>query len=242
MIVQRFTDFRSLFADYAIYAPGGGTLAFTADYTIVRSAGSWIIDGFEADQRLQIIGTANNDGYHTIASRDATTITTAEATVTTEGAISAEAEAIALDNAGWEQWPEDLVNLASGPAEMTGLAKPWIPLDAGSPTRLTVNAYAADAVEDADEYDWYLSQRTDVAANQYLQLQREPNDASGSYSGTVRLAHTTLAETELDVTDGQPLTPVQTVRIFNSCYIYCQRRSDKKIRFVDLLARQTSQD
>lgn len=248
-IIPNFTSFRALFAEHGSFtAAAPEPLQFTAPNVISRSAigANWIADGFAEGQRIQPAGTTSNDQYRTIDTIDGTNkiINTVENTVVTEGPLTSGVvvDGVFIDNGGFERWPVGNVNQPGGPGPFAGLSIPWVPLDPAVGIAITVNANAADAVKGVDEYDWYLSQRTDIGANQYLQLFDNPVSATESRSGTVRFAHNALAVSEFGIAVGTPLTPVQIAKVFNKAHLYVQRRSDKLILFTDLYLYQTEQN
>lgn len=102
------------------------------------------------------------------------------------------------------------------------------------PWMFTVNGEAADSVFGTDEYDWFLSQRTDDVTKQYLSLTRddaeyEDDTTPTTQSGRVQLSLTSLGSS----TFGTTLTPAQLARLFDHVYVYAQRRSDDAIWCFD---------
>lgn len=132
------------------------------------------------------------------------------------------------DVSGIEIWPVDYVRI-NGFTEITLPVVPSAP-DEMFPLIITANDGAFDAVPFVDEYDWYVSQRTDDLAKQYLSVQRH-DFAEGTKSGSIQIGDTALADDELGGIDASP-SAAQLQRLFNRVTIYCQRRSDKSIQLV----------
>jgi len=63
----------------------GTNISFTSPSTITRGSGSFLDDGFLDGQSLTINGSDDNDGYYTINTVAALTITVDETTITTDG-------------------------------------------------------------------------------------------------------------------------------------------------------------
>ena len=140
---------------------------------------------------------------------------------------------------GMPEWPASYVRLAASGFGDTGTTITGVPTPyAGTFFRVTCNAGAADAVAGVDEYDWYLSQRTDQTALQNLAIW---NGAVGSntYSGTARILHTAAAESAFGFT-ATTVTPGVIPLLFRHCYLYVQRRSDSAIQWIDLLRAMTA--
>lgn len=134
---------------------------------------------------------------------------------------------------GYEVWNAGLIRTHSFDDGIAGIYSSEA--NQQFPISLTVNGYAADAVASTDEYDWYVSQRTDVAASQYLAVTAYPNLAGSTYSGSIRLSLTAFAIAELDLDDGTELDGADLVkRVLSRVYVYVQRRSDDSIQYVEL--------
>lgn len=102
------------------------------------------------------------------------------------------------------------------------------PIDA-FPIEATCNAYANDASPGVDEYDWYVSQRTSVAANKPFVLTRL--DSLGqTRSGSIAIDISAWADAE----NSDPFD-ISTVRVlFFAVDLYVIRRSDGAIQRLDL--------
>lgn len=228
------SDFRAGFAITESVAAGGGvTIQFTAPDQIVLTGTTWAAKNIVEGMRIQPIGTINNDRYYYAETIVGGTMTVEEQTVVSEGPIVSTViiNGNLIDPDGIETWPIAL--LRSG--GFNAISNFNIPYD-GTAMLLTVNALAQDAVFGVDEYDWYVSQRTDVPANQYLDVQGNINlPPIVSFSGTLRMIHTTLAETEFGIVSGTNLTPTQTVSLFKDIAVYVRRISDGAIQWVDML-------
>lgn len=127
-------------------------------------------------------------------------------------------------NDGHRAWPVANLGLNSF-AQPTGL--PTVITTMDLPIILTANAGAADAVFLVDEYHWFLSQRTDVAAIQYLAITRSDTPPS-SHSGSVRIGRTGGGGTVLGDYDA--------IRsIFRDVHLYVKRVSDGAIQHIDFM-------
>jgi hypothetical protein len=106
----------------------------------------------------------------------------------------------------------------------------------GWPIYCTVNGYATDTVVKVDEYDWYVSQKTDDVDKQLISVNRHdvidgyqypPID--GSRSGTIRLALSPLG-----AQDYNQMSYEDQLAVFKHVYVYVHRISDHAIQMVDL--------
>lgn len=244
-IIQQFSPFRAIFAVHASFAPTApDPLQFTAPNILNRtSGGNWATSGFQVGHRIQPVGTVSNDQYFTIASfASSSVLNTVESNVTTEGPFTAgvTVDGVFIDPGGCERWPVANVRQATFSGGVSGMTVPFVPTVKTVGLALTVNATTADTTPGVDDYDWFLSQRTEDTTKQYISIFEEPAAGGNTFSGTIRFAHTTLAETEFGIAVGSSLTPIQTVRFFNKMDLYVQRKSDKLIQWVRLLALQTA--
>ncbi len=128
------------------------------------------------------------------------------------------------DVAGYEIWPSASVRAAGFDDGFTGVTK-----FSGTytfPKTISVDGGA----NGADAHDVYLSQRTDIPADQYLSL----TSVAGK-SGSWSLALTANAVARLGIaTAATPLNHDQTIRTLKHCTLYCQRHSDNAIQLVQL--------
>lgn len=130
---------------------------------------------------------------------------------------------------GYATWP--LAEIGSG--GFTGLEMPTNPATIAFPFNVQVNGGAMDTSAWTDEYDWFLSQRTDVEANQYL--------VATQWLGTgVPIVHLSFSAvmaidlTALGAATFPLLTPDELFRLFYNVHIYVQRKSDDAILVGDL--------
>lgn len=224
MIITTFSAFRDKFATRV---QNTYSVTFSAPDFIDDAGADFVTDGYVAGQRIQVIGSASNDGYRIIDTVSTTRITTIEQTVAAEGPVAVSLDAISVDNDGYPSWP--IANMRAGgfSAGFTGLGNNYT----GETLSITANSGAADSVKGTDEYDWYLSQRTEVASKQVLSISPVPHTATQSFSGTVRVLNTALAQTLYGSTLGDPES---VAKLFKACHLYCQRRSDNAIQWIDL--------
>lgn len=127
-------------------------------------------------------------------------------------------------NDGLPAWP--VAKLRAG--GFTGLVTPII---AGFPLIVTCNAGVVDG---GIAFDWYLSQRTDITANQYFTV----TQLTATKSGSIRISVNELnvlkllpTATEFTVNNSHPelLTP-----LLKNVHLYVQRRSDNAIQWIKL--------
>lgn len=136
------------------------------------------------------------------------------------------ATSASADADGMPTWPIASVRANSFTNGFTGIGRPI----QAFPLTVSCNGGLSD-IADSTTFNWYLSQRTDVAASQYMSI----THAAG-VSGTVTIALTSKCVTDLGlsgVTDS--LTEDQLVRILNDAHLYVQRASDDSIQWVDML-------
>lgn len=232
MIVQRFTDFRAAFGRYGTPLAAGQALVFiAANKTITRGAGSFLAGiPFAAGMTVDIEATsvAGNNQRVTIASLDATTLTVAE-TIYDEGPTSnVVLRGTFRDVDGFETWP--VAQLRAGGFDDGITFAPAIP-DLTNSLLITCNALAFDAVNGTDEFDWYVSQRSDEPAGQFWAVTAALSPL-GSRSGTIKLDATAVATDEFP---GMTLvTPAALSGCFQNVHVYCRRRSDGAIQWLDL--------
>ncbi len=226
MIVPSFTTFRFQFASVLEV---GGPMTFTAPDQVINANAA----AYPAGMRINPAGTASNNAYYTILSNVAGTITTVEQGVVTEpNAPGSTLSGALVDNDGLESWPVDLVR---GLGFDGGIVRT---VEGSSPSlfTLSVNGGVDDSVPLVDEYDWYLSQRTEILSKQYLIISQALNK-----SGSVNLVATTLAQETFLLAPLTDLTAEQTALLLKFAHLYVKRRSDGAIQWIDLLELQTSQ-
>ncbi len=241
MICVDFPSFRARFATRAVMAMPQ-TFDFTAPNLIDSKAVGWagLTPPFVDGMTVIMTGSGSGNDTFTIQSIAGNVVTTVEQTVANEiGAGMTLCEGVAFDKSGWETWPVEYMRVGDTAAAFDGGIDGFgtTPYDGGTLT-LTVNALAADAVYGTDEYDWYLSQRTDVPASQYLLVAQAPDGIGpNSHSGSCQITPTSLAESKFGFTvgAGMPIDPDITRMLFRSCSIYVRRISDQAIQHADVL-------
>ena len=237
-IITTYPAFRWYACEKIVSSPLA-TFNVLAPDTITRTDGvSYITDGIEAGMVTRPSGTANNDGFlYTVESLIATTLTLDVGdAVVAEGPIACTLTSYWLDRDGYEEFPgpfghTNLVRSGGFSGGFADIPQPW----AGVQFSTSVNAWTADAVPGVDEYNWYLSQRTDDPAKQYIEITQYANPLfpGNTYSGTVKIDDTALAASELGIS--LPVTPTQISEVFKHCDLYCIRVADGAIQWANLL-------
>jgi len=234
-VLPNFTTFRSTFAAAAFSF--NDTLSFVNanPSTITRATGDFLAEGFTDHDKIAIAATVSNNGNYTIRTATASTLTLVPGnTLVNEAAIFTVYTGEAFDVDGLETWPTQSLRINGFNNTLAGVRKPGV---AGIPMVVTANNYQADAVFNADEYDWYLSQRSDLAANQAFTIVQRPNVGFVSFSGTVHIA---LLFAKFGKLGNERFSPSDIIRFFKHTHLYVQRRSDKAIQWVDLLRKLTA--
>ena len=149
-----------------------------------------------------------------------------------------------LGPGGYEPWPVALQDAALAINVDDGVDSLRAP-----PAILSVNGGAADAVSGVDEYDWYLSQRTDDPEIQALSLVSTPGASS---TITINLTAWWTTTRSLQAFPGSPgnpsadppVAPIPAgynpsnsdhVRVlYRHCYIYVSRKADKAWAMLDI--------
>jgi len=141
----------------------------------------------------------------------------------------------ALDLDGFPVWPYAKLNTGgfSGSLAFTSIMASGIPFSA------TCNSFAADSVAGVDEYDWYVSQRTDTSANQYFTVGAHSANHSGSITLDVVDANVKLlipALSALNYADMRAAlkNDAYLKLIFRDVAFYVQRRSDKAYQWATI--------
>ena len=227
-IVFQYVAFRHHFAEVA--RTQGVSLTYTHAIdpgTITRGSGSFVTDGFEAGQTLDVFGTSANDARYEVGSVSALTLTLAAG----QQFNSTETIASSLVGAfyeldGMEQWPITLVRANGFDDGATASIRPFTPF----PVTLTINGDITD-VAAGTSYTWFVSQRTEVGTLWGMTV-THPDAAK---TGTIRLTLTANAVSELGIgTAVSPLNAGQRQRLLKHCTAYVQRQSDKAIQVIDL--------
>lgn len=130
---------------------------------------------------------------------------------------------------GFEEWPLAKLRASS----FDDLNVPTSTEDFSDTYTFTVNAIAPDAVPGVDEYDWYLSQRTDDLDSQYVLISAYTPGHSGTV--TVDLNPLTIANLLPFADPSEFSDPDNLALILRDCAIYCHRRSDDAYQWCALL-------
>ena len=142
---------------------------------------------------------------------------------------------------GYEEWP--LAEVGSGGFTTFNVPRPM----ATAAFTVTCNGAgssvigADDAVLGVDEYNWWVSLRSDVAAEQIVTVAQY----SAAKSGTLQFGvNQTLARALLNSTTFTSATNLETdlVRqlLYRNVWIYVQRVSDDAVQVIDLLRASTA--
>ncbi len=203
--------------------------------TITRGAGTFLGEFHVGGQYEDITGTANNNKRVLTDTTVAATITLdSSETLIAEGPVASNLLGVFRDNDMVEQFPSEFGNtnlVRSG--GFTGGFSNIDPGMWGLSVLVSVNSAVADAVPFVDEYNWYLSQRTNTPAEQWLAITSQivlPN----TYSGSVNLVGTALAMSELGFTSPSDITMNMVRELYKHCHLYCQRITDGAIQWIDL--------
>jgi hypothetical protein len=128
------------------------------------------------------------------------------------------------------------IDISSVWVAFNGIAFPINQTFPSFPITLTCNAGASDTVYGTDEYDWYVSQRTDTAANQYLTVGRDDTPSSSiSRSGSITLDYdpTNVARLLPDHS-GASFTSSELPLLLRHVHVYVRRRSDGAFQWTKL--------
>jgi hypothetical protein len=137
------------------------------------------------------------------------------------------ATAATLDVDGMEVWPVANVRASGFTGGFTGIGAPI----QAFPITVSCNGGATDAA-DGTTYAWFLSQRTEDTAAQWMSIVH----STAGTSGTVTISLTAKCVTDLGLASATAsLTDDELQRIVKHCHLYCQRQSDKAIQWVDIL-------
>lgn len=129
------------------------------------------------------------------------------------------------DNDGLLEFP-GIAKLRSG--GFTGLATPTI---GAFPFTVTCNGGVSDS---GFAFDWYLSQRTDMPANQYLTCVQLDNTHSGSV--VIDTVDANVAKLLPGVDPSDYTDAANIALILKNCHLYVQRRSDDAYQWIKLYA------
>lgn len=137
------------------------------------------------------------------------------------------ATSASVDPDGMPTWPIASVRAGGFTAGLSGIGRPI----QAFPLTVSCNGGITDAAA-SDTYAWYLSQRTDDTAAQYMSIVH----STAGTSGTVTIALTAKCVADLALASATAsLTEDQLVRILNDVHLYVKRRSDDAIQWLDVL-------
>ena len=174
--------------------------ALDFDDTIVRAVGSWITDGYEADQLIYVSGAGSNSGYYLVESVTATTLILAAETAIATAASGVEGVSIeiASDSAAAEMFTVTFNNNGAGRDTIVLSSDSWA--DAGVVAGQLLNIKGAGAnngfvtIDEVSGSTLYLS--TDDALTDA--------EISGSIKFTAGVEQTWDASPTLDFTHVDP--------------------------------------
>lgn len=228
MILPSYSALRHHFAEVARTTAVSLTYNVGPPSTITRGAGSFVTDGFEAAMSVDVANTVSNDARYTVDTVAALTLTLSSAdTLIAEGPVTSTLTGATHENDGAETWPTALVRANSFSSTWSLLPRPITIC----PAQLTVNALVTDATA-GTSYRWYLRQRTDVVADQWLSIAH----ANPLSTGTITITITTAGVAALGLaTASTKMSTDQQIRLLRNVTVFCRRDSDGAIQFVDLL-------
>lgn len=238
MILPSFNDFRSRFSVHVVNAVSLSFVDSNPD-TLVRVLGDFVADGYQEGMRVQVTGSVSNNNTFTIAAVSPLVLTLIPSdSVTPEGPVVPVLNGYFQDADGYETWPVAKVREPGSGFGDLGSTLSGIPTPLATFSSFTVscNAGAADSSSGVDEYDWYLSARTDVVGSMPL-LTQGVVVAPNTYSGSITI---TPAASNFGKSLGDPMSPSDVVSVFKNCHLYVKRISDGAIQWVDLLRAQVS--
>lgn len=118
----------------------------------------------------------------------------------------------------------------TGAGVVTNLGLTVPTLISAFPFQISVNA-TADPTPGVDRYDWYLSQRTDNPARQYLTISRADSPPA-TYSGIVSIGLTAAA---IALGYAAPLSTTEILTLFTDVDIYVRNVSTLTVQHALLL-------
>lgn len=236
MIIPTYSQFRTHFAERITESSVSCTFADAGPDTIGRASGSFVTQGYQAGMTVEPYGTTSNDAVYTIASVAATVLTLVSTdAVAAEGPVSCALKAYWTATDGWPEYPGPQTrgtNLVVPNGFGYGNSLSIVTGEGLNGIVVTMNDSAADAVQGVDEYDWWLSDRTEDDASRWLSVAQIADDGGQSFSGTVGLEATALALSELRIVGD--ITMAQWVSLFKNAYIYVRVRATGAIHWTDL--------
>lgn len=238
MIINSYTKFRDEFANSILETTN---FQFIAPDKIQRGGvGSFVTNGYLANMRTRITGTASNnmDLFLKSVATNELVVQDDFAVLVNEGPLSCTLRSWKIDPDMYPTFALSSVRKAGSGFGNNGTTVVGFPnpIDLSSGTysmEITCNATAPDGSFGVDEYNWYLSRRTEDVASHFINIAQKPPGAS-SYSGTVIITPTALAISFLASVVGPKNTPPVIRRCFKNMHLYVRRLSDGAIQWVDL--------
>lgn len=238
MIINSYTKFREEFANSILETTN---FQFIAPDKIQRGGvGSFVTNGYLADMRTRITGTVSNDMDLFLKSVAANELVVQDdfAVLVNEGPLSCTLRSWKVDPDMYPTFAIGSVRAAGSGFGDTGTTIVGFPtpidLSSGNYSmEITCNSFDPDAGFGVDEYNWYLSRRTEDTTKQFISIAQKAPD-SDTYSGTVIITPTALAISFLASVDGPKNTPPVIRRCFKNMHLYVRRLSDGAIQWVDL--------
>lgn len=107
------------------------------------------------------------------------------------------------------------------------------------PMDVTCNAFAADATLSDDDFDWYVSQRTDLTGNQYFTVDPFAANKSGSITidvvdATVKALIPSLVGLNASDLRAALANQAHLKLLFRDVAFYVSRRSDKAYQWISI--------
>lgn len=236
-IYPNFSTFRTEFSRVtwvtaAFAGAGEGCRDTLPTDTMVRLAGDFVADGVLAGMSIRLLGTVANDGLHPIDSVAALLLTMNASVSFSDEDLVGTYDVAFYDPDGYPSWPVSYVRKAASGFGDTGstLTYSGYPFATNDPVTISCNGGGSDGVKGTPEYNWYLSQRTAVLANQPLAMVQLPDTPTDSYSGSVALSLSSFWGLSPSVV----VTAELRQRALKYCHLYVQRVSDGAIQWVDL--------
>jgi len=242
VICTQFAGMRALFTDGTTATTGAINLTYHAGSpaTITRVGGNFGGggDGFAPGMYVTIAGTVSNNKRVQL-SRTIVVLNTiltlepgANNALVDEGPVSSTLTGFERDLDGHPPWPVDLLRAGGFSGGITGVGQPILEV----PFTMSCNGGAADSVAGTDQYDWYISQRTDDPARQMLAVSAYAPVGVPTYSGSVVVGVTALGVARAGLASAASLiSHDQMVLLFKHVTAYCRRRSDGAVQYVNVL-------
>jgi len=243
-VIPTWSQFRFLFgiggiSSNQLYGSTFGTFTYAPGppATISQVAGDFTADGHLSGMRVEVLSAPLNSGRYTLANVAPLVLTLSSPDTLQAEVVSSVLASVYRDANEVESFPADfhpisnLVRSGGFDAGFTGIPKPFD----GSDFTVSCNGGAPDSVFSVGEYHWYLSAKSDDPAKKYLDIAQEPDTFTQSFSGSVRISRT---QASIDDIGAGSVTTEMVRGILIHCYLYCQRRSDGAIQWVNLYLEQ----